>query len=127
MFKKFIGWIYHKIYIDTKERGVVIRKGEVYWCALGENIGHEENGKGDDFRRPVLIFRKFNNNMFWGLPLSTKNKHNEYYVQIFLADIIQSVMISQLRTLDTKRLDTRMGYVSKSDFEKVRKAVIDLI
>lgn len=128
MLKRFIDWINAKINIDKQVRtGIIIKEGEVRWCALGENIGDEENGKGDIFRRPVLIFKKFNNNIFWGIPMSTKNKNNIYYLQVILKDVRQSAIISQLRILDTKRLDTHIGYLSDHDFIRVQKSVIDLI
>ena len=128
MFKRFLDWIHAKIYIDSQPRtGTVINEREVYWCSLGENIGDEENGKGDIFRRPVLIFKKFNNNIFWGIPMSTKNKENKYYVKVLLKDVEQSAMISQLRILDTKRLDTYIGYISKPDFIRIQNAVRNLI
>ena len=63
MIKRFIEWIYAKIVIDKKERTVHIKECEVYWCILGENIGDEENGKGEGFKRPVLVIKKFNNNI----------------------------------------------------------------
>lgn len=128
MLKSFIDWIYAKIRIDEKERKInSIKEGEVYWCSLGKNIGDEENGKGYDFRRPVLIFKKFNNNIFWGVPMSTKNKESKYYVRVLLKDVEQSAMISQLRILDTKRLDLYIGYISKSDFIKIQTSIKCLI
>jgi mRNA interferase MazF len=127
MFKRFIDWIHTKINIDKKERNIQINEGEIYWCFLGENIGDEENGKGEVFRRPVLIFKKFNNHIFWGIPMSTKNKDNIYYIKILFRDVEQSAMISQLRILDTKRLDEKMGYVSKEDFIKIQDSVINVI
>jgi mRNA-degrading endonuclease toxin of MazEF toxin-antitoxin module len=127
MLKRFIEWIYTKIYIDTKLRNISINEGEVYWCILGENIGDEENGKGEEFHRSVLVFKKFNRNIFWGIPMSTKIKDGPYYIKVLLKNIEQSVMISQLRILDTKRLDKKIGYISKYDFYVVRKSVIFLI
>jgi len=127
MIKKFIDWIITKIIIDKKERGTVIEECRVYWCSLGENIGDEENGKGDDFRRPVLIFKKFNNNIFWGIPLSTKIKDNKYYIKISLKNEEVSAMISQLRILDTKRLDEYVGYISRVDFIKIQNRIISII
>lgn len=129
MLKRFIGWIYEKIIIDTTERNnLVISEGQVYWCSLGENIGFEQNGKGKYFQRPVLIFKKFNNNMFWAIPMSTKIKEsNTYYIKILLKNVEQSAMISQLRVLDSKRLYQYIGYVSKADFIKIRDSVIKLI
>ena len=79
MTKKFISWIISKIIIDRNTKQKIINEGQVYWCSLGENIGYEQNGKGEDFRRPVLIFKKFNNDLFWGIPMSTKLKNNIYY------------------------------------------------
>jgi hypothetical protein len=29
---------------------------------MGQNIGYETQGKGEEFLRPVLIFRKFSKN-----------------------------------------------------------------
>ena len=124
MLKHFIGWIFAKIIIDNKPRLIELKEGEVHWCALGENIGDEENGKGEVFRRPVLIFKKFNNNIFWGIPMSTKIKeHNKYYVKVLLKNVYQSVLTSQLRILDSKRLDQYVGYISKDDFMKVKRAI----
>ncbi len=127
MIKGFIDWIITKIIIDKKERLIQIKEGEVYWCSLGENIGDEENGKGEDFRRPVLIFKKFNNNIFWGIPMTTKNKDNKYYVKVLLKDVEQSAIISQLRVLDTKRLDKYIGYISLIDFNKIKEEIINLL
>lgn len=127
MIKRFLEWIQNKINIDQRPRGKIIHLCEVYWCSLGENIGDEENGKGDTFRRPVLIIKKFNNNIFWGVPMSTKIKNNRYYVPVLLKNIHQSVMISQLRILDTKRLEQYMGYISREDFKKVRLRLIELL
>ena len=127
MLKRFIEWIQNKINLDTKERIIEINQGEVYWCALGENIGDEENGKGDNFRRPVLVLKKVNKNIFWGVPLSTKNKDNIYYIRVLLKNIEQSAMISQLRVLDTKRLDKKIGYISRKDFVDIQNAIINTL
>ncbi len=125
--KNFIDWIKKKIIIDNKERNIPIKEYEVYWCSLGENIGDEENGKGYYFRRPVLIFKKFNNNIFWGIPLSTKIKDNKYYIKILLKDEYISAMISQLRILDSKRLDQYIGHISKLDYIKIQNRIIDIM
>lgn len=120
-------WINIKMSVDEKERFIQIKEGEVYWSFFGENIGDEENGKGGVFRRPVLVFKKFNNNIFWGIPMSTKNKENIYYVKVLLKDNEQSAMISQLRILDTKRLDEKIGYISKEDYLRVQDSVPKII
>ena len=122
-------WIYEKIVIDkTQITDLIINEGQVYWCSLGENIGFEQNGKGEYFQRPVLVFKKFNNSMFWGVPMSTKIKDkNRYYTKVLLKNIEQSALISQLRVLDSKRLYQYIGYVSKNDFMRIQEAIIDLV
>jgi mRNA interferase MazF len=125
--KLFKSWINYKSEIDTLKRSYEIKESEVYWCSVGENIGDEENGKGLKFRRPVLVFKKFNNNIFWAVPLTTKNKENKYYVKVLLKDETVSAMISQLRIIDTKRLDQKIGYVSRSDYLKIKQEIIKII
>ena len=61
------------------------------------------------------------------MTVSTKNKNNKYYIKILLKDIEQSAMISQLRVLDSKRLDEYIGYVSKTDYIKIQSRIIDII
>lgn len=128
MIKHFIDWILTKIIIDkTPRNDLVINEGQVYWCFMGENVGFEQNGKGECFHRPVLVFKKFTNDIFWGIPMSTKNKDNKYYIKVLLKDVEQSAIISQLRVLDSKRLYLFIGYISKQDFNKIESKVISLI
>ena len=55
------------------------KSGEVWMCTLGKNLGREQNGGPYDFSRPVLVVKKFNNEMFWVVPLSTKQKPLDFY------------------------------------------------
>ncbi len=66
--KKFDEWNKVKKQTDNKTIIPNIRQREIYWANIGENIGFEQNGK-DNFMRPLLIFKKFSNNMFFGIPL----------------------------------------------------------
>ena len=125
--KNYLDWIYTKIILQEKIRLAIVKEGEVYWCSLGENIGDEENGKREKSRRPVLILKKFNNNIFLGVPMTTKNKDSKYYIKIILKDKSQSAMISQVRVLDTKRLAQKIGYVSRLDLIKVKEEVSKMI
>ena len=128
MVKRFIEWIYTKIIIDKTERvDLVITEGQVFWCSLGENIGYEQNGKDEFFRRPVLIFKKFNNDMFWGIPMSSKLKDGIYHISVSLVGFERSVILSQLRVLDSKRLDQFIGHVSKESFSDIKRRIIELI
>ncbi len=100
---------------------------EVWWCSVGENVGYEEDGKGENFARPVLVFKKFNKEIFWALPLSTKIKSGKFYSPIYLPDKLERVaIISQLRLTDAKRLIDRIGIISPENYLDIQKAVINL-
>lgn len=128
MKKDFHRWNRNKIWIDRNKKRPFFKEREVWWITLGENIGSEENGKGTDFRRPVLVFKKFNTDLFWGIPLSTKIKRNNPFYQpiILEGQPEQSLIISQIRMLDAKRLLKRIDTISEGAFVEIRKAVIDL-
>ena len=49
-----------KLDLATPSLLVLPKEKEVWMCNLGRNIGYEENGKGSDFLRPVLILKVFN-------------------------------------------------------------------
>ena len=55
------------------------KSGEVWMCTLGKNLGREQNGGSQDFSRPALVIKKFNNEIFWVVPLSTKQKPLDFY------------------------------------------------
>jgi mRNA interferase MazF len=106
---------------------VFFKEREVWWLSLGLNVGDEEDGKGERFERPIIIIKKFNNNLFWGCALSSKIKDNKYYIGFELLGIKRSVILSQLRVLDSKRLSEKVGMASEEDFKKIKKAVKELL
>lgn len=101
---------------------------EIWWCATGINIGVETDGKGTDHGRPVLVLKGFNKQSFLGVALTGHKKQGEYYVFLGkVKDRYASVNLSQIRLFDTKRLVNKMGTLDKNKFEKIRKAVKDLL
>ena len=96
--------------------------GEIWWCHLGANVGDEQDGKGGKFLRPVLVVRKLNKNLFVGLALTSKNREKHYLFPVNFKDSNSSVIISQIKTTDSKRLLYRMGKISKNEFENVKEA-----
>jgi mRNA interferase MazF len=100
-----------------------IRQREIYWANIGENIGFEQNGKGDDFMRPLLVFKKFSNNMFFGIPLSTQSKkEGSFFFEFsFETDKVSTALIVQGKLFDAKRLDRKIGKITIEDFEKLKE------
>jgi len=113
---------------EIKDDLPYFREGEVWWCRLGANVGHEEDGKGESFSRPVLILKKFNQFVFWALPLSTKLKKNPYYLVCECDDKqIRAAMTSQLRLISSKRLTDKITFVKTCSFKAIKKAIKDLL
>jgi len=103
---------------------------QIRWCRLGTNVGFEQDGTGSGFSRPVLILKGFNRHVCLVVPLtaSSQKKENMYYISVGIVDGQQaSVIISQVRLIDTKRLYKQIGTLDKKTFETIRKAVKDML
>jgi hypothetical protein len=88
--------------------------------------------------RPILIVRKFNNEVLWALPLTRTSKpDNPYYAsfdytafpEVEGAPLLSSVAIlSQLRLIDGKRLRYKIGTAHEDEFgllkEKIRRLLV---
>lgn len=127
MEKDFTNWNEFKIKLDQKQGIPTFKQREVWWCHIGLNIGDEENGKSETYHRPVLILKKFNKNIFLGVPMTTQIKDNPYYHKFSFHNKYQCVMSSQIRTLDVKRLDRKMGKLTSEDFEKLKEDIFGKI
>ncbi len=101
---------------------------DVWYFSCGLNIGHEQDGKGNSFRRPVLILYKFNKHVFWGVPLiSIKKKHSLYFEFGFRQGKKSWAIISQLKLVDSKRLIEKIGRMNIEDFCSIKKKIRRLL
>ena len=101
---------------------------EVRWCRLGVNVGFEQDGTGKAFSRPVLIFKGFSRRVCLVIPLTTSTRQNKYHVSVGeVGGRKASAIISQLRLVDTRRLDQHIVTIDKDTFRRVRKAVKDML
>ncbi len=116
----FDKWNEIKKRTQDKKITAYFREREIYWANIGKNIGNEQNGKGKDFMRPLLIFRKYNNKLFCGIPLSTTIREGSFFYNFnFLENKDSCALLVQAKTFDVKRLDRKIGTINKNDFEKL--------
>lgn len=129
MKKEFDQWNDIKKKVDESDRYLPLyHERQIRWCRLGVNVGYEQDGTGKDFSRPVLILRAFNRHVCLIAPLTTAKKKNKYHQLIGEVNgRTASVIISQVRLIDTKRLDQHIETVDKELFKRIRKAVKDLL
>jgi mRNA interferase MazF len=110
---------------------VYVHERELWFAHLGTNIGFEQDGRGDQSLRPILVLRKFNNEIVWVLPLTRRHKPgNPYYIafdyivfpEVDGAPLAESVAIlSQLRLLDIKRFRYKIGTAPAGAFELIKE------
>lgn len=123
-FLRLLDWWKVSVVVDSKETIPFFREGEIWWCNLGVNIGREIFGKGINFTRPVIIFKKINRDSFLAVPLTTKIKNGSWYVEIFYEGIERRAILSQVRVLDGKRLTKKMGTLSRKNFINLKRRFI---
>jgi len=95
-------------------------------------VGFEQDGAGENYLRPVLIVKKFNNEIFWGIPL-TKSVKDEpkdkryYYSLSFAENVISLAILSQIRLIDAKRLKYKLGDMEEKEFLETKEALVALL
>ena len=97
------------------------KEGEVWMSSVGVNIGYEQNGSEDNFSRPMLIIKKFNNHMFWAIPLSTKQKDFDFYFNFTDPNGQKvSAILAQMKLVSVKRLKRDIYIMPKELFEEIK-------
>ena len=124
MTKDFDTWNLKKKSLEIKDDIPFYATREIWFCSLGVNLGFEQDGKNDEFERPVLVLKKFNKNVFWGVPLSTKIKpKNRHYLTLKQGTFEYSAIISQLRLYDSKRLQRKLYMMDKKSYDALVNAL----
>jgi mRNA interferase MazF len=120
MEKDFDGWNSKKKHINDHAVAPFYHKREIWWCSLGVNVGFEQDGTGTNYDRPVLVIQGFNAHVFFGVALTGKKKQGRYYVPIGDVEGREaSVILSQARLIDTKRLIKKAGTLDTDMFDRV--------
>jgi len=129
MLANYDKWNEIKKQTELNKTNWTIKVREIYWVKIGQNIGYEIYGKDDEFLRPVLVYKKFNRYSFIGIPLSSQNKNNKWYIKINPYNIEKDnyVIISQIRIFSTKRIKSKFGKISNEDFEVIKHNVLEML
>ncbi|SRR3989338_2123999 len=126
--KDFDGWNENKKQIQQDIFTDYVHTREVWWCALGVNVGFEQDGKHEFFERPILVIKKFNKDVVLAIPLTSQvRKDNKYHFGFLHNDEEFSAVISQLRLISTKRLRRKMYIMDSRIFNQIREAIRKMI
>jgi len=126
--QRFIAWIGKKIYLHFERKAVPdFQEHEIWWASLGENVGSEINGKNPFFERPVIVVRKFSNDMLFVVPSTTKLKNGTWYFPYRINGQDLRAVLAQARTISARRLLRKSGYMDMADFLALKKALCLLL
>jgi len=103
----------------------LFKEAEIWWCSIGINVGVEIFGKGPDFARPVVVFKKFDAYSFLGIPLTTQLKDGGWYIPIYFGGKERRAILSQIRVFDARRLLRKMGTLDGNNFQNVQNRFIE--
>ncbi len=118
--KNFDHWTFVKKKTESSEKCAHFHEGEIFYARIGENVGFEQCGKGAEFLRPVLVVKKFNQRIFWGVPLSNTKKEGKFYQTLKFRGKTSTAILSQLKLVDSKRLIRKIGGIQPVELVTVK-------
>jgi mRNA-degrading endonuclease toxin of MazEF toxin-antitoxin module len=128
MEKDFTEWQRVKQGIQDHNKHLFVAEREVRWCFVGLNVGSEMDGGGVRYSRPVLIIKKTTPNTCLCIPLTTKQGQGPDFVGIDLGDgVLRKAILSQIKLIDTKRLRELIAVIDEDQFQKIKRAVVDML
>ena len=77
--------------------------------------------------RPVVIIKKFDADLFWGVPLTSTPRTGSYYYSLDFKGRVSTVLLFQMRLLDRKRLLRKVGTVLEGDFFALKEQLKDVL
>lgn len=113
-------WSDLKQKLNCRKRLLFFHEREIWYTHIGKNIGFEQDGTGNTFTRPVLIFKKINYDLFFGIPLTTTVKDSKHYFEFTFKSRPNCLILSQLRTVDQRRLIRKIGYLDEKVFVELK-------
>ena len=125
MYKKdYDKWFILKKEINSHtKQSFYVNEGEIWWCAVGVNIGREIDGKNQLLERPVLILKKYPNSCYLVVPLTTNPRVHPFAFPIILDGKECKAIISQIKVVSKERLLRLMVRMSEKKLKQIRNIV----
>ncbi|MFH1714544.1 MAG: type II toxin-antitoxin system PemK/MazF family toxin [Candidatus Nealsonbacteria bacterium] len=127
MKKDFKSWHNEKSHLHEEKVRPFFHEKEIWFASIGLNIGFEQDGRGENFLRPIIIIKKFNNEVLWGIPLSKNKKKGKHYFPFHFDNRESTAILSQIRLVDSKRLQYKIGNISDKDFSEIKRKLTQFL
>ena len=124
----FDRWNERKKKTEYSAKNILPNKRQVWWLSIGLNVGVEEDGKNNNFERPVLVVKVFNRQCFLGIPITSADKSNKkYYFPITYNEKKFFLILSQIRLFSVKRLSRKIYKMNSVDFLQIKEELKKVI
>ena len=123
----FDKWNEVKKVVQNDEKIRLFKQRDIFFINMGQNVGFEQNGKGENFVRPIIILKRITNQMFLGIPLSSQLKKGDWFFEFEFDtkdDVSRNIaIIPQIKMFSSRRLLNKIGVMKIEDFEKMKDKI----
>ncbi len=128
MKKDFDQWNEKKKKLDVRADAPFFHERQIWWCSLGLNVGFEQDGSGDEHKRPILVLKGLSRQTCLVIPLTSSPQRHALRPSIGMIEGKEAhALLSQIRVIDAKRLVRKVVYLDEKIFERIRKTVKDML
>lgn len=125
--KDFDAWNDRAKELDSRVFDDFFYEREVWWCALGTNIGSEQDGKNESLERPILILKKIRKDIVLVAPLTSMISAHTDRISAKILGKESQILLSQTRSISNKRLLRKIGSISISLYQACLMRYAELI
>ncbi len=118
--------LHNREVIDKNNKVKILAKSrELWWCHVGLNIGSEEDGKSNEFQRPVIIINRLSPTTYLIVPTTSKFKEHIFRLKMTTDDgKFSYALIDQIKVIDARRLKRKIEVVRERDFTILLQHII---
>jgi mRNA interferase MazF len=125
--KEYDKWNEVKKNVQQDKKIRLFKERDIFFINMGQNVGYEQNGKGINFVRPIVVLKKITKDMFIGIPLSTQIKSGSWFYsfEFTMKDKISTniAIIPQLKMYSSQRLLNKIGVINISNYTELKEKV----
>lgn len=121
MHKDFDQWFKIKSKLEERNCSILFKEGEVWWCSIGVNTKQESCGKGNEFRRPVLILKRLPRELCIVIPSTSKTKSGSWFYRLIITNFNTTLQLHQIKCISSARLASRISSLNPKDFEPIKR------
>jgi mRNA-degrading endonuclease toxin of MazEF toxin-antitoxin module len=129
--KQFRAWFRQARALHKSSHAVpLVSVGDIWWIAMGDNIGSEINGKNSkhhtEFSRPGIIYKKLSHSLYLIVPTTSGHKEGSWWCNLKFKGKDMAACLHQIRVIDYRRLYDDMGKLSATEFALVERGFLAL-